>query len=140
MCLGVAAGPFRSLAVARRDGAERVRSSSASAGRLFCRCRTLSWWRSTMISRSFECPERTAKRANDTSNRYRMRQMGSRMEAHYGSSAHTAAFSGTHRTEGSNRGQKARERLASASLCCNLLAINQYKQPRHHARSSDQQR
>ena len=31
---------------------------------------------STMISRSLECPERAAKRANDTSNRYRMRHMG----------------------------------------------------------------
>ena len=30
-----------------------------------------------MISRSFERPERTAKRANDTSNRYRMRHIGS---------------------------------------------------------------
>ena len=29
-----------------------------------------------MISRSFERPERTAKRANDTSNRYRMRHIG----------------------------------------------------------------
>ena len=96
----------------------RARSSSASAGRLFCRCRTASWWRSTMISRSFECPERTAKRANDTSNRYRTRHMGPRMAsvapvegattefrpatdsqhaAHHAWSAHTTAFSGTHR-------------------------------------------
>ena len=30
-----------------------------------------------MILRSFERPERTAKSANDTSNRYRMRHMGS---------------------------------------------------------------
>ena len=29
-----------------------------------------------MISRSFERPERTVKRANDTSNRYRMRHIG----------------------------------------------------------------
>ena len=29
-----------------------------------------------MISRSLECPERTAERANDTSNRYRTRHMG----------------------------------------------------------------
>ena len=53
----------------------RARSSSASAGRLFCRCRTASERRSTMISRSFERPERTAKRANDTSNRYRIRHI-----------------------------------------------------------------
>ena len=54
----------------------RARSSSASAGRLFWRCRAVSWWRNTMISRSLERPERTAKRANDTSNRYRMRHIG----------------------------------------------------------------
>ena len=53
-----------------------ARSSSARAGRLFYRRRTASWWRNTMISRSFERPERTAKRANDTSNRYRMRHIG----------------------------------------------------------------
>ena len=53
----------------------RVRSSSARAGRLFCRCRTVSWWRSTMNSRSFECPERTANRANEARNRYRTRHM-----------------------------------------------------------------
>ena len=55
----------------------RARSSSARAGWLFSRCRTVSWWRNTMISRSFERPERTAKPANDTRNRYRMRHMGS---------------------------------------------------------------
>ena len=97
--------------------ASRVRYSSARAGRLFCRCRILSWWRSTMISRSFECPERTAKRANDTRNRYRTRHMGpqdrecrtcsarydrvsathgSQDAAHHAWSAHTTAFSGTH--------------------------------------------
>ena len=54
----------------------RARSSSASAGRLFCRCRTVSWWRSTMISRSFERPERTASRASNARNRYRMRHIG----------------------------------------------------------------
>ena len=35
-----------------------------------------SWWCKTMISRTFERPERTAKRANDTSNRYRTRHIG----------------------------------------------------------------
>ena len=55
----------------------RARSSSASAGRLFSRRRTVSWWRSTMISRSFERPERTVKRANEARNRYRMRHIGS---------------------------------------------------------------
>ena len=97
--------------------ASRVRYSLARAGRLFCRCRILSWWRSTMISRSFECPERTAKRANDTRNRYRTRHRGpqdrecrtrsawyDRVSTTHGSqdaarhawSAHTTAFSGIH--------------------------------------------
>ena len=50
-----------------------------------------------MISRSFERPERTAKRANDTSNRYRTRHIGPQDAAHHAWSAHTTAFSGTHR-------------------------------------------
>ena len=60
-------GPGNAAAMAP----SRARSSSAMAGRLYWRCRTVSWCRNTMISRSFERPERTAKRANDTSNRYR---------------------------------------------------------------------
>ncbi len=34
---------------------------------------TASWWRRTMISRSLERPERTARRANAAKNKYRMR-------------------------------------------------------------------
>ena len=37
----------------------------------------VSWWRNTMISRSFECPLRTASRASNARNRYRTRHMGS---------------------------------------------------------------
>ena len=53
-----------------------TRSHPPRAGRLFWRCRTVSWWRSTMISRSFERPKRTAKRCDDTTNRYRTRHIG----------------------------------------------------------------
>ena len=67
----LAAGRGKAVATAP----SRARSSSASADRWFCRRRTASGWRSTMISRSFERPERTAKRANDPSNRYRTRHM-----------------------------------------------------------------
>ena len=42
-----------------------VRSSSLSTGRLFCRRSTVFSWRSTMISRSFERPVRTARRARE---------------------------------------------------------------------------
>ncbi len=42
----------------------RVGSSSLSAGRSIWRRNTASWWRSTMISRSLERPERTARRAS----------------------------------------------------------------------------
>ena len=51
----------------------RARSPSLSAGRLIWRRRTVSWWRNTMISRSFERPDRTANRASDARNRYKIR-------------------------------------------------------------------
>ena len=54
----------------------KLRSASVITGRSTCRRNTPSWWRNTMVSRSFERPERTAKRANDTSNRYRIRHIG----------------------------------------------------------------
>jgi hypothetical protein len=50
-----------------------VRSSSLSAGRSIWRRRTLSWWRRTMISRSLDRPERTARRANKAMKRHRIR-------------------------------------------------------------------
>ena len=34
---------------------------------------TASWWRNTMISRSFERPDRTVSRASDANNRYKIR-------------------------------------------------------------------
>ena len=70
-----------------------------------------------MISRPFERPERTAKRAHDTTNRYRTLRMGpqdrehrtcsvrhnrvlatqgSQDAAHHAWSVHTTAYSGTH--------------------------------------------
>ena len=52
-----------------------------------------------MISRTFERPECTAKRANDTSNRYRMRHMGSQdASASCLVSAHDRIL-GTHTTD-----------------------------------------
>ena len=52
-----------------------------------------------MISRTFERPECTAKRANDTSNRYRMRHMGSQdASASCLVSAHDRIL-GTHRVD-----------------------------------------
>ena len=51
----------------------KVRSASVSSGRSIWRRSTASWWRNTMISRSFERPERTASRASDARNRYKIR-------------------------------------------------------------------
>ena len=74
---GVTSQPTRrDRASAAAMDPSRVRSSSVSWGRLLWRRSTPSWCRRTMISRSLERPERTAKRANDTSNRYRMRHIG----------------------------------------------------------------
>lgn len=42
-------------------------------GRSIRRRSTASWWRSTMISRSFERPDRTARRASAAMSRYKMR-------------------------------------------------------------------
>ena len=53
--------------------ASRLRSFSVSVGRLCWRLSTWSWWRRTMISMSFERPDRTARRANVVRKRYRMR-------------------------------------------------------------------
>ena len=75
----------------------RARSSSASAGRSVCRLRTVSWWRNTMISRPFARPERTAKRANDTSNRYRTRHIGPQDRERRTRSARHDHMSATHR-------------------------------------------
>lgn len=50
----------------------RLRSSSVSSGRSIWRRNTASWWPSTTISRSFERPERSARRASAPRNRYKM--------------------------------------------------------------------
>ena len=46
---------------------------SVMSGRSTCRRSTPSWWRNTMISRSFERPDRTVSRASDARNRYKIR-------------------------------------------------------------------
>ena len=51
----------------------KLRSASVSSGRSTCRRSTPSWWRNTMISRSFERRERTVSRASDARNRYEIR-------------------------------------------------------------------
>ena len=51
----------------------KLRSASVSSGRSIWRRSTASWWRNTMISRSFERPERTVSRASDARNRYKIR-------------------------------------------------------------------
>ena len=71
---GVTSQPWRR----RRGSAWAIaasidRSSSLRSGRLFCLCKTPSWWRRTTISRSLERPVRTARRANDVRKRYKVR-------------------------------------------------------------------
>ena len=51
----------------------KLRSASVISGRSTCRRSTPSWWRKTMISRSFERPDRTVSRASDARNRYKIR-------------------------------------------------------------------
>ena len=70
--------PARSLpsGQGRRDRAEQGPVLVGERWPWFCRRKTASWRRSTTISRSFERPERTAKRAHDTSNRHRTRHIG----------------------------------------------------------------
>ena len=66
---GVTIQPCRSRLVrAAAMAPSRTRSLSLTAGRSTRRRNTWSWWRNTMISRSFECPERTASRARPAKN------------------------------------------------------------------------
>ena len=50
----------------------KLRSASVISGRSTWRRSTPSWWRNTMISRSFERPDRTVSRASDARNRYKI--------------------------------------------------------------------
>ena len=71
---GVTSHPVRlGRASAAATAPSKLRSASVSSGRSTCRRSTASWWRNTMISRSFERPERTASRASDANNRYKIR-------------------------------------------------------------------
>ena len=71
---GVTSHPARlGRASAAAIAPSKVRSASVSSGRSICRRSTASWWRNTMISRSFQRPERTASRASDANNRYKIR-------------------------------------------------------------------
>ena len=64
-------GPGRASAAAIAPS--KLRSASVSSGRSIWRRSTASWWRNTMISRSFERPERTVSQASDARNRYKIR-------------------------------------------------------------------
>ena len=71
---GVTSHPARlGRASAAAIAPSKLRSASVSSGRSTCRRSTASWWRNTMISRSFERPDRTASRASDARNRYKIR-------------------------------------------------------------------
>ena len=100
---GVTSHPARlGRASAAAIAPSKLRSASVSSGRSICRRSTASWWRNTMISRSFERPDlapqpsqcngpcrtrpghqrpdprlvqllRTASRASDANNRYKIR-------------------------------------------------------------------
>ena len=71
---GVTSHPARlGRASAAAIAASKLRSASVSSGRSTCRRSTASWWRNTMISRSFERLERTVSRASDARNRYKIR-------------------------------------------------------------------
>ena len=57
----------------RHPHPSKLRSASVISGRSTCRRSTPSWWPKTMISRSFERPDRTVSRASDARNRYKIR-------------------------------------------------------------------
>lgn len=71
---GVTIHPARARrASACATAPSRARSSSVMAGRSTWRRSTASWWRSTMISRSFERPERTTSAMRPITRRYKVR-------------------------------------------------------------------
>ena len=90
---GVTSHPARlGRASAAAIAASKVRSASVSSGRSIWRRSTASWWRNTMISRSFERPDRTVSRASDARNRYRFGTRGLSIGLHRGRSTTTAEF------------------------------------------------
>ena len=75
----------------------KLRSPSVRSGRSTCRRSTPSWWRKTMILRSFERPDRTVSRASDVRNLYKIRYTRNQDRlASLQVNAHDRVF-GTHR-------------------------------------------
>ena len=54
-------------------GASKLRSGVGELGADDLAAQHIDWWRNTMISRSFERPDRTVSRASDARNRYKIR-------------------------------------------------------------------
>ena len=77
----------------------KLRSASVSSGRSTCRRSTASWWRNTMISRSFERPERTVNRASDARNRYKIRYTRTQNRPPSRQVNYHGRVSGTHRMQ-----------------------------------------
>ena len=75
----------------------KLRSASVSSGRSIGRRSTASWWRNTMISRSFERPDRTASRASDANNRYKIRYTRTQHRPASRQVNYHGRVSGTHR-------------------------------------------
>ena len=113
---GVTSHPARpGRASAATIAPSTLRWASVSSGRSTCRRSTASWWRNTMISRSFERPDRTASRASDARNWYKIRYTRTQ---HRPASRHVndhGRVSGTHRVRVSSEG-KARQVLAGSLL------------------------
>ena len=75
----------------------KLRSASVSSGRSTWRRSTASWWCNTMISSSFQRPDRTVSRASDARNRYKIQYTRTQ---HRPASRHVndhGRVSGTHR-------------------------------------------
>ena len=83
----------------------KLRSASVSSGRSTCRRSTPSWWRNTMISRSFERPDRTVSRASDARNRYKIRHTRTQHRPTSRQVNNHGRVPGTHRLRGRTKPQ-----------------------------------
>ena len=123
--------------------ASKLRSASVISGRSTCRRSTPSWWRNTMISRSFERPDRTVSRASDARNRYKIRYTTNQHRPHRGRSTTTAEFPAGEWREGTSPSRSlrtVRTRKASAAHKGTLASSAGFSQPHTTQRGKNARR
>ena len=99
----------------------KLRSASVISGRSTWRRSTPSWWRNTMISRSFERPDRTVSRASDATNRYKNRYTTNQHRPTSRQVNNHGRVSGTHRSQSAASSASPQARTARFTVCQSQL-------------------